>query len=95
MDIIRAGQNTDGPLLKGHVKLIKSFFTSLENQLRCAAEIVLKALRQLFFVLIVFITPENMSCIHVKHFVLGVNENSTYTFHAKWNELVTFQDQLK
>ena len=30
------------------------------------SEFVPKVLKQLFFVLIVFITPENMSCIHIK-----------------------------
>ena len=40
--------------------------TNLENQLQCTAEFVPKALKQLFFVLIVFITPGNISCIHIK-----------------------------
>ena len=40
--------------------------TNLENQLQCAAEFVFKALKDLFFVLIVSITAENMSCIHIK-----------------------------
>ena len=42
------------------------FRVIFENQLQCTSEFVLKALRQLFFVSIVFITPENMSCIHIK-----------------------------
>ena len=41
------------------------------------------------------ITPENMSCIHIKQQMLGVSENSACTFHIRWNELVTFQGQLK
>ena len=40
--------------------------TNLENQMQCTAEFVPKALKQFIFVLIVFITPENMSCIHIK-----------------------------
>ena len=40
--------------------------TNLENQLQCTSEFVPKALKQLFFVLIVFITPENMPCIDTK-----------------------------
>ena len=41
--------------------------TNLENQLQCTAEFEPKALKQIsFFVLIAFITPENMSCIHIK-----------------------------
>ena len=32
--------------------------TNLENQLQCTSEFVPKALKQLFFVLVVFITPE-------------------------------------
>ena len=27
--------------------------------------------------------------------MLGVNKNSECTFHIRWNELVTFQGQLK
>ena len=27
--------------------------------------------------------------------MLGVSENSAGTFHIRWNELVTFQGQLK
>ena len=57
-----------------------SFLTNLDNQLQCTAEFVPKALKQLFFVLIVFITPENMSCIHIKQKMLDVNENSACTF---------------
>ena len=30
------------------------------------SELVPKALKHLFFVLIVFVTPENMLCIHIK-----------------------------
>ena len=67
--------------LKGPVKLIQwvkiahsflqsvsnlHFITNLENQLQCAAEFVSKALKDLFFVLLVFITAENMPCIHIK-----------------------------
>ena len=36
-----------------------------------------------------------MSCIHIKQYMLGVNENSAYTFYVRWNEVVTFQDQPK
>ena len=39
---------------------------NLENQLQCTSEFVPKDLKQLFFVLIVFITSENMYCIHIK-----------------------------
>ena len=49
----------------GHFKSLESFLTNLENQLQCISEFVPKALKQLFFVSIVFITPENMSCIHI------------------------------
>ena len=45
---------------------LESFLTNLENQLQCTAEFVPNALKQLFFVLIVFITVESMSCIHIK-----------------------------
>ena len=54
--------------------------TNLENQLQCTAKFVPKALKQLFFVLIVFIRPENMYCIHIKQQILGVNENFVCTF---------------
>ena len=40
--------------------------TNLENQLQCTTKFVLKALKDLFFVLIMFITAENMSCVHIK-----------------------------
>ena len=40
--------------------------TNLENQLQCTAEFAPKALKQLFFVLIVFVTPETMLCIRIK-----------------------------
>ena len=36
---------------------------NLENQLQCTAEFTLK---QLIFILIVFITAESISCIHIK-----------------------------
>ena len=45
---------------------LESFLTNLENQLECIPEFVPKALKQLVFVLFVLITPENMSCIHIK-----------------------------
>ena len=45
--------------------------------------------------LVVIITAENMSCIHIKQKMLGKNEKSVYTFHIRWNELVKFQGQLK
>ena len=45
---------------------LESFLTNLENQFQCTSEFVPKALKQLFFALIVSITPENMSCIHIK-----------------------------
>ena len=67
---------------------------NLENQLQCASEFVPNVLKQLVFVLIVFITPENMSCIHIKQRMLGVSENSAGAFHIRWNELVTFKGQL-
>ena len=69
--------------------------TNLEIQLQRTAEFVPKALKQLFFVLIAFITAENMSCVHNKQYMLGVSENSACTFPIRWNELVTFQGQLK
>ena len=69
--------------------------TNLENGLQCTAEFVLKALKKIFFVLIVIITPENIACIHIKKQMLGVNENSARIFHTGWNELLTFQGQLK
>ena len=47
----------------------------------CTAEFVPKALKQLVFVLTVLITPKNMSCIHIKQYMLGVNGNSACTFH--------------
>ena len=40
-------------------------FENLENQLQCTSEFVPKALKQSFFVLNLFITPENMPCIHI------------------------------
>ena len=36
-----------------------------------------------------------MSCIHIKQYILGLNENSACAFHIRWNEWVTFQGQLK
>ena len=45
---------------------VKEFLTSLENQWQCAAESVSKALKDLLYLLIMFITAENMSCIHTK-----------------------------
>ena len=68
---------------------------NLENQLQCTAEFMTKALKQLFFALIVFITPENMSCIHIKQEMLGVNENSACTFPIRQNEFVKSEGQLK
>ena len=50
----------------GHFKSLESFLTNLENQLQCASEFASKALKHLFFVLIVFITPENMSYIFTR-----------------------------
>ena len=47
-------------------KSLEQLLANLENQLQCTTEFVPKALRQLFFALIVFIIPENMSCIHIK-----------------------------
>ena len=44
----------------------ESFLTNRENQLQCTAEFVPKVLKDLFFVSIVFITSENMFCIHIK-----------------------------
>ena len=40
--------------------------TNLENQLQCTAEFISKALKDFLFALTVFITAENMSCIHIK-----------------------------
>ena len=36
-----------------------------------------------------------MSCIQMKQSMLGVSENSARTLHIRWNELLTFQGQLK
>ena len=54
--------------------------TNLENQFQCTAEFASKALKDIFF-LIVFITAENMSCIHIKQYMLHANENSAFAFH--------------
>ena len=64
--------------------------TNLENQLQCIAEFIPNALKQFFFVLMVFITAESMSCIHIKQYISGVNEKSACTFNTSWNKLVTF-----
>ena len=47
------------------VLILRAIFTNLENQLECTAKFVSKALKDLFFALIVCITAENMSCIHI------------------------------
>ena len=47
------------------ILIFRVIFTNLENQLQCTAEFVHNGLKQLFFVLIVFITAESMSCIHI------------------------------
>ena len=52
--------------------ILRVIFTSLENQLECAAEFAPKALKYLFSVLAVFMTSENMSCIHIKQQLLFV-----------------------
>ena len=36
-----------------------------------------------------------MSCIHIKQQMLGVNENSACIFHIRYDELMTFQGNLK
>ena len=78
------------------ILFLGSFLINFENQLQSTVEFVPNALiKQLFFVLIVFITAESMSCIHIKQQILGVNENSACTFYIRWNGLVTFQGQLK
>ena len=46
--------------------IFRVIFDQLENELQCTAEFVPKALKKLFFVLILFITPENIACIHIK-----------------------------
>ena len=47
--------------------VFRVILTNLENQLQCTAQFVPNALKQLFcLVLIVFITAEGMSCIHIK-----------------------------
>ena len=56
----------------------------MRYQLQCTAEFVSKAFKDLFFVLIVYTTAENVSGIHIKQQVLGVNENSACTFHIRW-----------
>ena len=45
---------------------LESFLTNLENQLHCTTEFIFKASKVLYFVLIMFITAENMSPIHIK-----------------------------
>ena len=80
---------------KWAIFIFEVIFTNRENQLDCTAEFVPKALKDLFFVLIVFVTPENMSCIHIEQQMLGVNENSACTFHIRWKKPVTFQGHLK
>ena len=45
---------------------LESFLSNLENQLQCTMAFVSKALKDLFFLLTVFITAENMCCIHIK-----------------------------
>ena len=68
-----------GPVkLIKRMKTAHSFLQSVSNQfhviilslpmyqLQCTTEFVPNALKQLFFVLIVFITAESMSCIHIK-----------------------------
>ena len=47
---------------------------------------VTKALKDLFFVLIVCVAAGNRSCIHNKKLMLGVNENWSCTFRIRWNE---------
>ena len=50
-----------GPFLS-----LESFLSNLEKQVQRTSEFLPKALKYLFFVSIVFITAENMSCIHIK-----------------------------
>ena len=57
--------------------------TNLENQLQCTSKLVHKALKQLFCFNCVYNTL-NMSCIHIKQYMLGVSENSACTFHIRW-----------
>ena len=78
-------ENFSKPISKnGEVSRFK--LESFENQLQFTAEFVSKVFKDLFFVLIVFITAESMSCIQVKQYILGVNENSACIFHIRWNE---------
>ena len=58
----------------GHFNLYSHFLENLEIQLQCTAEFEPKALRQLFFVSIVFITAENMSCAHSRQYMLSLSE---------------------
>ena len=55
----------------------------------------LQSFKQLFFVLIVFIKAESMSCIHIKAVNAGCEWKFSMYFHIRWNELVTFKGQLK
>ena len=45
---------------------LEYFLANHENQFQCTTEFVPKSLKHLFFVLIVFITAEHMSFIHIK-----------------------------
>ena len=72
--------------MEKYVVLILRVISNLENQLQCTAELISKSLKDLVFVLIVFITAGNMSCIYIKQQMLDVNENSACTFHIRWNE---------
>ena len=40
--------------------------TGVGDRLQCIAEFVLKELNELFVILLVFITTQNMSCISIK-----------------------------
>ena len=41
--------------------------------MQCTTEFDSKALKDIFFVFVAFMTAENMSCIHIKQSMLGVN----------------------
>ena len=75
------------------VRTEQSVLNNLENQLQCTVKFVCKAIKGFYFALIVFITAENMSCIHIRQYVSGFVENSACTFHIRWNESVKFQGQ--
>ena len=62
------------------VLIFGSFWTNLENQLQRTAEFVSKALKDLYFVVTVFITAEICAVFTLNIKMLSVNEISACTF---------------